>query len=147
MEQITIYNNIAQVRLEGARALQPVDWMSESQITYYIGDEKSNIRVNDYRTGPNQSAIEAIGEKDRKSFYKSFSQPASVVIKEHDDGILIELSEPEGSAPEYPILWLGLSKGDNLDHTSMSWFTLRDTGGPRKAFAALLKPNSTASIH
>ncbi len=147
MERITIYHDMAQVYLEGARALQPVDWMSESQISYYIGDETSNIRVDDYRTVPNQGAIEAIESKDRKSFHKSFSQPASVTIKEQDETILIELNEPAANRPDIPILRLGILKGEELTGSPVIWYALRGTGKTRTAFVALVRPGPTSLAH
>jgi hypothetical protein len=131
--------NVSQVFLEGKRALQPVDWISEAQVTYYIGAVTSNIKVNDYRQKPNLHAIQSIqNQKERENFYQSFAQPAKVIIQEHGDNITIELNEPENEGD--PILWLGVFDGDELAANPLDWYALRNTGDERTAFVALVNP-------
>lgn len=129
--------DVSQVYLEGKRALQPVDWISEAQITYYVGTATSNIQVNDYRSAPNWHAIQAIQNlKERENFYQSFAQPAKVVIQEMGKDIIIDLNEAEKEGGR--ILWLGVFEGDELTANPLDWYALRETGDDRTAFVALI---------
>ena len=132
-----IYKGHVQVYLQGQNALIPIDATCADQITYFVGSEKSELVIRDYRKGPILAAHRALSGLDGVEFASIFNQPAQVEINDNEDRVEIDLYESSENDLN-SMLWLGVTKEDNIPLHYMIWEKFSNIDNCTLAFAALI---------
>ncbi len=132
-----VYKGHVQIYLQGQNALIPIDATCDDQITYFVGSEQSELLIRDYRKGSILAAQRALSGLDGVEFASIFNQPAHIEIKDNEDQVEIDLHESSENQAN-SMLWLGVTKDDNIPVHYMIWEKFSTIGSCTVAFAALI---------
>lgn len=133
---LVIFKGSAHVYLQGKGALQAIDTSSPNYHTYFVGTEKSSIKVKDHRLEPIQAAKASIENRLEGDFADIFNQPAEVTIEEQDGVVEIEMKPGEANNSS-PTLWMGVIHDGKMPVHKITWEALKPIQENKTAFAVL----------
>jgi hypothetical protein len=108
-----IFSGIAEVAVQGDRALRFVNCFQDRAVYEIIGFEDTNISLNDYRSKGLQAIRRLMESGDLHSFAPTFNTIAQVDIWETEDGGLsIELNDADRTSNF--VLWIAIGWGDMI---------------------------------
>lgn len=138
-----VFQGNVQVNLQGQNALIPIGEISESQMTYFVGSQKTKLLVRDYRQNPVLAAKRALSGLDGAQFADIFSQPAYAEIFISNQATNFENIEiclyPTSETGEFPVFWFGVIDNLKMPNVDSEWEILRPINLKKMAFASLVK--------
>jgi len=108
-----LYSGLAQVSIQGDRALRFLDFTGNQARYEVIGFESVPVEIADYRIKGIQAIQELLETGDVLAFAPKFNHPASVLFTLGErGGLVIELHDTDASPRE--ILWIAIGLKDSL---------------------------------
>lgn len=141
-----LFQGDARLYLEGKKVLTPSNWLSSDCVTYYLGDSESKILIHDYRRQVNAMAIRSIEQRGFGWSAESFCEPSFAQVSVHADEIHVDLLPPAADVQDFPILWMGVFEGDELQANPLEWVRMRENADGRTSFVALVQPEAAYQV-
>lgn len=138
----TVYKGLSQIYLQGNNALQVASTQIGNEMHYYIGNERTNLLVHDFRRKTTGEALSIIWQEMPENFSHHFNQRAFVEIYYNAvlKGVEINLYDTDSSSGNIPLLWMGVLENNLMPCYKVEWEIFKPIDVYNTAFVAFIVP-------